>query len=149
MEAAEKGVYTLAFALFHPQLFRFLLTQVYDMYDKKVVRRIFTERARIVVYLESEEIDRMLAVAKASGMTLVEWAREALRGELQNNGVEDVPRNRKVRVDSRRAMPNGSGTVGESEVSATTVRDAGVSVEHDKTCQCGVCEFRRKVIDGR
>jgi hypothetical protein len=50
------------------------------------VRKIFNQRARIVVYLENEAIDRMLVKARDEGRTLVEWARETLLGELDGAG---------------------------------------------------------------
>jgi hypothetical protein len=47
------------------------------------MRKIFDERTRLVVYLEHAEVVRMTAEAREQGCTLVEWAREALRNELQ------------------------------------------------------------------
>ena|SRR5271154_3440630 len=59
------------------------------------MRKLFTDRTRLVVYLERDEVDRLLAKARESGQTLVEWAREVLRGELADDtdvrGLPDLP----------------------------------------------------------
>jgi len=54
-----------------------------------------------VVYLENEAVDRMLEKARGEGKTLVEWAREALVAELEDNS--GLPRPEPVRVARRRA----------------------------------------------
>ena len=64
------------------------------MYDMLClgVRKIFSDRARIVVYLEQAEVPVMVAKAREEGKTLVEWAREVLRGEISQDvrGVQEV-----------------------------------------------------------
>jgi hypothetical protein len=42
------------------------------------VKRMFEERARLVIYLESSDMVRLTAVARGEGKTLVEWARGVL-----------------------------------------------------------------------
>lgn len=49
-----------------------------DMWPTSVVRKIFTERTRLVVYLETRDLARITATARAAGKTVVEWAREVL-----------------------------------------------------------------------
>lgn len=49
------------------------------------MRKLFKRRARIVVYLESEDVDRMERKARGSGRTLVEWAREKLLRAIGDN----------------------------------------------------------------
>lgn len=49
------------------------------------MRRIFRDRARLVVYFEAEDLPRMLVQARSEGKTLVEWAREALLEHLADN----------------------------------------------------------------
>src|SRR5277367_5067711 len=71
------------------------------------MRKIFSDRARIVVYLEQAEVPVMVAKAREEGKTLVEWAREVLRGEISQD-VRGVPG---VRVEKRGARRNG-GTLG-------------------------------------
>lgn len=66
------------------------------MCDKDHVRKIFQDRARVVVYLEQGDVEAMLAQSRFCGMTLVEWMREVLRGELLEGGTHvgriDTPR---------------------------------------------------------
>lgn len=45
---------------------------VYDM------RKIFKQRARLVVYVESWQMDKMEKLARGSGLTLAEWTRQRL-----------------------------------------------------------------------
>ena len=63
------------------------------------MKRLFIERSRLVVYLESSDLQRLTEQARSEGKALVEWARETLLGELENNS--DVPRPRRVRVAER------------------------------------------------
>lgn len=46
------------------------------------MKKLFNERARLVIYLDQDELVRMGILAKSNGETLVEWAREVLRSEL-------------------------------------------------------------------
>ncbi len=71
------------------------------MCDKEVVRRIFKTRARVVVYVESEDVDRMEARARGTGRTLIEWARERLLdGLADDNAMQGT---RTVRLGGRGA----------------------------------------------
>ena len=58
---------------------------------------MFTERSRLVIYLEHADVVRMTAAAKESGETLVEWARGALQNELHCAHTEvESPKPRKA-----------------------------------------------------
>jgi hypothetical protein len=46
------------------------------------MRKIFTNRARVVVYAEAEDVARMELHARSKGHTLPEWARSTLLNEL-------------------------------------------------------------------
>lgn len=46
------------------------------------MRRQFEHRARLVVYLENADVQRMTARAFQDGMVLMDWVRETLLGEL-------------------------------------------------------------------
>jgi hypothetical protein len=78
------------------------------------VRRIFNERARFVIYVESADMERMEVKARSEGRTLVEWARETLVAKLgDNSSVREKPR---VRVAKR-----GTGSPERSEASVLAV----------------------------
>lgn len=80
------------------------------------MRRIFNERARVVTYVESGDLERMEALARSTGKTLPEWARETLVGALgDNSGVRTA---RAVRVARRRTSPIERAT-GKFEQPAT------------------------------
>jgi hypothetical protein len=63
------------------------------------VRRIFTERARLVVYIELEDLNRLTAVARGDGKTLVEWAREVLLEAGQETTTVEVEVTRPMVVE--------------------------------------------------
>ena len=42
------------------------------------MKKLFTKRALLVVYLESADLTQMEQVARGSGRTLMEWARDTL-----------------------------------------------------------------------
>ena len=52
------------------------------------MKRIFTERARLVLYLEAKDLNRLTEHARGEGKMVVEWARETLLGELTTGTVE-------------------------------------------------------------
>lgn len=52
------------------------------------MRKLFTQRARLVVYLEQSELDAAIAKAKQYGQTLQEWARGELRDAAGGQTVE-------------------------------------------------------------
>lgn len=70
-----------------------------------------------MVYLEQADVIRMTSRAREEGLTLVEWARETLRGELKISRGEDLPRAKAVRVARR-------GTSGSVDDAATAQSDA-------------------------
>ena len=47
------------------------------------MRKLFNDRARLVVYLEQAELDAMASNAKRYGQTLQEWARGVLTSSVQ------------------------------------------------------------------
>ena len=51
------------------------------------MKRIFEERAKLVVYVESVDIVRMTERARSEGKLLAEWLRETLLGELEDKSV--------------------------------------------------------------
>jgi hypothetical protein len=79
------------------------------------VRRIFEERARLVVYVESAAAGEMEKRARGEGKTLVEWMRETLLGELENGHGDAVRKPRAVRMGGRRSHARNGGTLGEIE----------------------------------
>ena len=109
----------------------------------KALRRIFRERARVVIYVESEDMDRMLQTARGEGKTLLEWARETLLGEISNNA--DVPRSRKVRGVGRGGNAHEYATyvAAQLEASVNPERDPVPDIEEsrarksEKTCPHG------------
>lgn len=66
------------------------------------MKKLFTERARLVIYVENADLERLTARARSEGKTLVEWGRETLLGALETGRVEDVPKRRAVRVARER-----------------------------------------------
>ena len=80
------------------------------------MRKLFTERVRLVVYVEASDLTRLTERAREEGKTLVEWARETLLGELEDNS--DVPRAKPVRrpnqVRSASMEPRRAGAAGSA-----------------------------------
>lgn len=88
-----------------------------------------------MVYLEAQDLVALTAKARESGQTLVEWAREVLRGEIG----QDVQRLDEVPVGESRI--NGEQANGVSSV-VREPRNVGPSCKHGKSkghhCwQCG------------
>jgi hypothetical protein len=83
------------------------------------MRKLFTERTRLVVYVEASDLTRLTEKARSEGRTVVEWARETLLGELETDS--ELPRPERVRVAERRA-----NTVGVEEVHGRGVSAAPV-----------------------
>lgn len=137
-EAAEKGPTTLVNVHVHPQFLRIDLTHVcYMVYAICTMKKLFTERARIVVYLEKADLELMEKHIKTlyDVKQVSDWARVVLLEELDPNEREgrrneykrkDVPRTRKVRVVER-STPKPAGV---SEVSDSVV-------DKRKTCSHG------------
>lgn len=46
------------------------------------MKKLFTNRARVVVYAEAEDVARMERHARALGFTLPEWARKTLLDQI-------------------------------------------------------------------
>jgi hypothetical protein len=104
------------------------------------VRRIFTDRARLVVYIESGDLLRLTAKARSGGKTLVEWARETLLGELEANS--DVPCTRPVRMARRRPITreHDTGLASEGNLESKP-RVSGPACKHGvrKGYRCWQC----------
>jgi hypothetical protein len=67
------------------------------------MRKLFTERTRLVIYVEATDLERFTARARAEGRTVVEWARETLLGEFAESNDEVLRRATPVRVAERRS----------------------------------------------
>lgn len=106
------------------------------------VRRIFTERGRLVVYLEQAEIAQMTAEARKAGMTLVEWAREALRHELSIPLVDRAPQ-----LPEEREVPTPErSTAAPKRVSRARRTCAHGTAKGD---HCWQCQGLAKAQDGQ
>jgi hypothetical protein len=71
---------------------------------------MFTERERLVIYLEKSDILRMTAKAKENRETLIEWARGVLRNELtieMHRPPEDLQKPRNVPLVERSVVTPG------------------------------------------
>lgn len=79
------------------------------------MRKLFTDRARLVVYVEATDLERLTAKARSEGRTVVEWARETLLEEL--GGDSAVRPKRAVSIARRGAAAAGpydaEGRLGE------------------------------------
>lgn len=53
------------------------------------MKRQFTVRARLVCYMELEDLNRLTALAREEGKTLVEWARVTLLSALDSSSAAD------------------------------------------------------------
>lgn len=71
------------------------------------MRKIFEERVRLVVYLESTDLQKLTQAARADGKTVVEYARDLL---LENLGEE---RNRVLRPRNHRTPKARTGSAVE------------------------------------
>jgi hypothetical protein len=76
------------------------------------VKRIFDERARVVIYLEAEDVTRLTEEARAEGKTLVEWGRETLLGSIgatvRRGGEQVLPKKvRRVGKDAESVLAVG------------------------------------------
>lgn len=89
------------------------------------VRKLFSDRARLVVYVEAEDLNRLTAHARKEGRTVVEWARETLLGELNGASREDhaVRSARKPRSVRRGPDPH------EHAIAVAQALDAGSNPE--------------------
>jgi len=78
------------------------------------MRKQFEKRARLAIYLENSDLQRLTAKARAEGKLLAEWARETLLGELGGNS--EVRSKPAIRVAGRGAaeLERISGTFDES-----------------------------------
>lgn len=66
------------------------IVHVHDM------RKIFNNRSRLLVYVETEEADLVEMLARKNGQTTQEWLREALRSSIE--GDVDYHNNPKEQV---------------------------------------------------
>jgi hypothetical protein len=129
---------------------------MYDMPHDLSVRRIFEERARLVVYVESSSADAMEKRARSEGKTLVEWMRETLLGELEDSTevrpVREVSvARRSTPAPERREQRRHTGTLGHVEdVTHQAIRElplSGMASDaHSNGCGCGVCRFKREAM---
>src|ERR1700688_3234341 len=89
------------------------------------MKRVFQERARLVVYLEQEHLAKITEMARQDGQTVVELIREMVGslieseeiqkvasnrengGKDKNPRVQDVPRPAKVHPTGRRESNSG------------------------------------------
>ena len=82
------------------------------------MRRIFTNRAKVMLYFEAEEIPEFEKKARNSGKTLQEWMREAVRASLKGaNGdlAQDVSRVGAVRVRGERSSTAHRAALAEAK----------------------------------
>jgi hypothetical protein len=94
------------------------------------MKKVFEERARLVVYLEQSDMVRMTEAARDSGVTLVEWARGVLKEESENGEPRGnhravvIERDKEVEARGRRkaAVDKGRG----SEPTTATGKPIGV-----------------------
>lgn len=107
------------------------------------MRKIFSQRARVVVYLENEAVDRMVAKAREEGKTLVEWARETLVEGLEDNS--DLPRSRGVRMARRGpgAVESPKLPCGGSVGVESGLREPKAPAPGGRTCKHGIAKGYR------
>jgi hypothetical protein len=67
------------------------------------MKKLFTERVRLVVYLEQSELTEIQGSAKRYGQTIQEWARGVLRSSVQRVELPTKRVGVAVRRDSARA----------------------------------------------
>lgn len=99
---------------------------------------MFTERTRLVVYMETADLQRITETAREAGKTVVEWAREVL---LEIGEPKAVREPEPVRVAKRRSnvlerLPvladAGSAASAEEDVRVSEGRGAS-----ERTCKHG------------
>lgn len=125
------------------------------------MKKLFEKRARVVVYVEQAELDRMMVEAKAEGKTVPEWARERLRA-AKVDSAELLPANwgnpepekiSKTGVDvepgvgERRGTKRGRGVLRTVEdVANTAIRKSGLVCGHGAApgfCKKSGCKNHR------
>ena len=94
------------------------------------MKRIFGERARLVVYVEAGDLGRMVVRAKSEGKTLVEWARETLVGA--SGAGKGVRRAEPVRVAEGRAGASG----GDCKCGHPRIQHSETAGCFAKGCEC-------------
>lgn len=102
--------------------------------ERSAMRRQFEHRARLVVYLENADVQRMTARAVQDGMVLMDWVRETLLGEL-----DELP-TRGSGADIGSAKRKGSVAVRvrkEADVPAEPDAGAGHHVHASEGPSCG------------
>lgn len=109
---------------------------MYDMHYSLVVRKIFSDRARLVVYVEAQDLNRLTEKARDEGRTLVEWARERLLEELEAG--TPVRRVKPVRVVGRRAL-SAVRSVAVAEASPVKADESG-HTHKAKCCKHGTAK---------
>lgn len=129
------------------------------------MKKLFTERARLVIYLEQSDVIRMTAKARENGELLAEWARGVLRSELTISGPEPRAENRRPHPRIRR-KPNTdvSGDAINALTETAAVLDAACQSDYQvpevarniiakarhtaesnwRSCGCGTCCAKRK-----
>ena len=78
--------------------------------------------------MEAEELERWKAEAEASGMKLAAWIREKCNHTVEKEAGTEVPK----------------AVIPKEEPRATFWDNTPIHRQHDKSCQCGVCDFARK-----
>jgi len=104
---------------------------------------MFQERTRLVVYMETADLERITATAREAGKTVVEWAREVL---LELGEPKTVRETRPVGVVRRRPsalerlpIVGDSGGAGQSDASASAGEWEGAAEpSRKKFCKHGI-----------
>lgn len=112
----------------------------------------------ILLKLDSAVHKQWSKAAKAEGMPLSEWIRarvmESSRKKQKNDEDNSASDARRVRATdrARRRASVASGAVHrntasyvDGKIGRVTLPNTGGN-EHDKTCQCRVCQFKREAL---
>lgn len=118
------------------------------------------------VYMKSERIDlrvtheekmRWFTAAKAEGVKLAEWISARC-----NTYLSELP-SPEQQAKNRAAWDKVAAPIGSTVTIKMPKRykphyfdvppaEPNISLsrpDHDKTCQCGICDFKRKTLDGK
>ena len=123
------------------------------------MKRVFQERARLVIYLEQGDLGKVTKMAREEGKTVVEWMREMISGTIEaeevpslkeanesDKGVQDVRGGVKVPGDGGRKSNAGrSRAVGGT---GAVLRGGGKTCVHgvSKGYNCWKCGGLAKVV---
>ena len=116
-------------------------------------------KARRTIRVEECDWARWSEAAKIAGLTQSEWMRRKLNEvsgmDLAVNPKDWEPKKRGARIPKFDRVEDVGVEEGEHLVGggpAAIEREHFTrpsNPEHDKTCQCGVCQFRRKMMGER